>query len=403
MKLTSTNRLRLVAITLTTFLTLGIGSFASVSTFKGDQGRIDSQVNETIQAAKENVGQELSAALFYIDQYSLDLSLLLLSRDGQLTLISESTKEGLERLSLSEANRAVREIYDARGKSHLRLRTLEISGGDYLVVVGSAEDAYKRLQSNIATSISITVVANLGAFIILSFYIRKIKRRDDVDALARMREFLGDASHELRTPLTVIKGYVEMLSKGMMSEESDKERAFLRVNNEIARMEILIHDLLLLGELGESGERSKERVDFSELLRAYADDFVTLNPGRKVIIQIQDDISINADRDYLARYIQNALVNITRHTPPHSPVRISLTRKNKSTRLAIEDGGPGLPQSAYRENIRSLNRFDASRSRDHGGSGLGMSIMAGVVAKLGGTFSLQPSDLGGLAVIAELP
>ncbi len=201
MKLTSTNRLRLVAITLTTFLTLGIGSFASVSTFKGDQGRIDSQVNETIQAAKENVGQELSAALFYIDQYSLDLSLLLLSRDGQLTLISESTNEGLEKLSLSEANRAVREIYDARGKSHLRLRTLEISGGDYLVVVGSAEDAYKRLQSNIATAISITVVANLGAFIILSFYIRRIKRRDDVDALARMREFLGDASHELRTHL----------------------------------------------------------------------------------------------------------------------------------------------------------------------------------------------------------
>jgi K+-sensing histidine kinase KdpD len=71
--------------------------------------------------------------------------------------------------------------------------------------------------------------------------------------------------------------------------------------------------------------------------------------------------------------------------------------------LVIEDGGPGLPESAYRENIQSLNRFDKSRSRESGGSGLGMSIMAAVIAKSGGELTLRKSTLGGLAVVADIP
>jgi hypothetical protein len=71
--------------------------------------------------------------------------------------------------------------------------------------------------------------------------------------------------------------------------------------------------------------------------------------------------------------------------------------------LEIEDGGPGLPESAYREKVQSLHRFDKSRSRENGGSGLGLSIMAAVVARLGGEFNLQKSSLGGLAILAELP
>jgi signal transduction histidine kinase len=402
-KLSSTNRLRLATISVTTFLTLGIGLFASFSTYNNEQGRVDALIGETVQAAAQNPGQELSAALFYIDQYSLDLSLHLLSRDGQLTTISDSARTGFTQLSLGEAAAAMRDIHDGSMKTHYRLLTLEISGGDYLVVVGSVEDVYKRLMANLAAAVVITLVANLFAFIVLSLYIRRLKRRDDGVALARMQEFLGDASHELRTPLTVIKGYVEMLSKGMMSQESDKERAFLRVNHEIGRMEDLIHDLLLLAELGESGERGKEKINLSELLQSHADDFIALNPKRKVEVVIESEIEIDAVRDYLVRYIQNTLVNITRHTPSDAPVKVVLARKGKGVRLAIEDGGPGLPDTAYRENIRSLNRFDASRSREHGGSGLGMSIMAGVVAKLGGTLSLQRSELGGLAVIAQLP
>ena len=112
---------------------------------------------------------------------------------------------------------------------------------------------------------------------------------------------------------------------------------------------------------------------------------------------------ISGVRDYLSRFIQNALNNISRHTDADAPVGISLQLSGKSAKLLIEDGGKGLPESAYRENIQSLNRFDKSRSRESGGSGLGMSIMAAVIEKLGGKLTLRKSALGGLAVEAEVP
>ena len=80
MNLNSTTRLRLVTVAVTTLLTVGIGGYASVHTYQNDQAKVDSRIEETIQAAIENPGRELSASLFFLDQYSLDLSLFLLSR-----------------------------------------------------------------------------------------------------------------------------------------------------------------------------------------------------------------------------------------------------------------------------------------------------------------------------------
>ena len=217
-----------------------------------------------------------------------------------------------------------------------------------------------------------------------------------------MQRFLADASHELRTPLTVIKGYSEMLTKGQISVESDRERAFERVNSEIVRMENLIHDLLLLAELGETSVPIREEVDLSDLLNSYTRDFKTLNPQRSVSIDIEDSITCLGSTDHLRRLIQNVLNNISRHTPIDAAVKISLSRSGKRTILLLEDGGPGLPENSYRDGIELLNRFDTARSREAGGSGLGLSIIAAIVHEHGGTLGLRKSTLGGLTVEVTL-
>ena len=81
-----------------------------------------------------------------------------------------------------------------------------------------------------------------------------------------MQEFLGDAAHELRTPLTVIRGYSELLALKKMPSEEDEKRAFERLGSEIARMDSLISDLLLLAELGESVSVTKSIFNFGELI-----------------------------------------------------------------------------------------------------------------------------------------
>ncbi|MSX18664.1 MAG: GHKL domain-containing protein [Actinobacteria bacterium] len=382
-------------------LTSGIGTFATLHSYDISRAKIDAQINGTIMDAVEARNQELSAALFHIDEFSLDFTLALLSRDGSATIIKDSTVPLFDAISLDEAAQATESVQSAKGITQYRYRSLLISGGDYLLIAASSNEAVRSLKGDLLSVLLITLLASLVAFAFLSLFIRRLKRRDDVDALRRMQEFLGDASHELRTPLTVIKGYVEMLSKGQMSAEEDKSRAFNRVTNEISRMEALIHDLLLLAELGESAAREQEEIDVSLLLRGYAEDFSTLNPVREIDIEISDEIFVVGVRDYFTRFIQNALNNISRHTATDVPVRISLAQKGKNVTLIIEDGGNGLPESAYREKVRSLNRFDKSRSRESGGSGLGMSIMAAVVEKLHGQMTLRKSELGGLAVIAE--
>jgi K+-sensing histidine kinase KdpD len=326
-----------------------------------------------------------------------------LTHDGQETIINESTLKYLGPPDFSIIELATRQPVRISAPSPYRLRSVLVQGGDYILLAESTQAIDKNYQSNVRSLALFTFGVDSSAALILFIYFRRNNRRSETASLARMQEFLGDASHELRTPLTVIKGYVEMLSKNQLTAESDKARAFERVGTEITRMESLVRDLLLLAELGESGTRDAEVVDLSEMVKAHGTDFSTLNPGRSVLLSVEPEISIDASRDYIARFIQNALTNILRHTAKDDAVKISLARIGRSAQLVIEDAGPGLPESAYKEDIRSLNRFDKSRSRDHGGSGLGMSIMSAVITKLDGTFSLRKSDLGGLAIVVELP
>ena len=276
-------------------------------------------------------------------------------------------------------------------------------GGDFLIVAAELTDLNDNFRENLKTLGVFTAIANALAILLSIYLLRRHNRGLDQQALGRMQKFLGDASHELRTPLTVIKGYNEMLSKNQLSESEDRERAFLRIGSEIDRMENLIHDLLLLAELGESRPTTFEDVDLGDLLQAHVKDFMLLNTEQEVKLLLDKNCILQGSREHLNRLIQNCLSNISRHTPPDTPVRVSLKVRGKRIHLIIEDGGPGLPDSAYGSSITAMQRFDPSRSRESGGSCLGMSIIAAIIREHGGELELRKSELGGLAIAIELP
>jgi two-component system OmpR family sensor kinase len=382
---------------------MGVGGFSVLHSQGAELEKVDRSLQYVVNSALENPIQPVGGALFAIEQSSLDISLIVMTHHGEVIQVHESTLEFSQPPLEEDLQRAIEKPIQVVGADPYRYRVVLEDGGDYILVARSTADIDSNFRSNFQSLALFTFAIDSIAALLLYFYFRGLNRRNETASLSRMQEFLGDASHELRTPLTVIKGYVEMLSKNQLKEDADKERAFNRVGTEIERMETLVQDLLLLAELGESGTRDIERINLSEILTAHGTDFITLNSSREVILKISEDVSIDASRDYIARFIQNALTNIVRHTDAQAPVAISLHVRGKSAELIIEDGGKGLPDSAYRENIRSFNRFDKSRSREYGGSGLGMSIMSAVIQKLGGTFSLRKSVLGGLAIVVELP
>ena len=403
MKFSQTSRISFVTVLLLTFFTVGIGGITVKHSLDIEIQKVDQSLSFVALSAYENPGQAVGAALFAIEQSKLDATLTLLARDGSETVINESTLEYPGAPAFSEVERAVRSPIRVSAETPFRIRAVPLEGGDFIIIARSTSEIDENFISDLQYLALVTLILNSFAGVLLFLHFRRERRTADSASLARMQEFLGDASHELRTPLTVIKGYVEMLSKDQLTAPADKSRAFNRVGSEITRMETLIQDLLLLAELGESGARDIEVIDLSEIVSAHGTDFTTLNPDRIVGLQVTPGLSIVGSRDYISRFIQNALNNVMRHTEPRDAVRITLAKSGKHIELIIEDAGPGLPAGAYREDIRSLNRFDKSRSRENGGSGLGMSIMSAVIEKLDGKFSLRKSELGGLAIVAELP
>lgn len=403
MKFSAFTRTTVATVALLTAITMGVGGFSVLHSQGAEIHKVDTSLDFVAKSAYENPLQPVGAALYAVEQSSLDITLAFLTHDGQETIVNDSTLNYLGAPDFQTVDLATKQPVRISGPSPYRLRAVLVEGGDYILIARTTADIDANFRSNLQSLAGFTFALDSIAALLLFFYFRRTNRRDETASLARMQEFLGDASHELRTPLTVIKGYVEMLSKNQLKEEADKARAFNRVGTEIQRMESLVQDLLLLAELGESGARDIEKIDLSEILTAHGTDFITLNPSRNVTLAISQGITIEASRDYIARFIQNALTNIVRHTDSNVAVNISLISRGKNMELLIEDAGKGLPESAYRDDIRSLNRFDKSRSRENGGSGLGMSIMSAVIQKLGGRFSLRKSSLGGLAIVVELP
>ena len=399
----SGSKFAVISIILTTVLSILIGGYATLAARANDLEQIDQSLQKVVTRVNAFPSEAISAAILTIEDESLDLTLSLVTQEGDETIINESQLiyNGMSDLAL--VRRALSGAVTTGDPNEFRFQSAAIAGGDYLVIASSLDEINENFKSNLRSLGLVTALADALAIFFSIYFLRRHNRGLDAQALQRMQRFLSDASHELRTPLTVIKGYNEMLSKGQFTQVADQARAFSRVSSEIARMESLIHDLLLLAELGESKPVDFIQVDFDELVQSHLNDFQVLNKSRKVTTSIPSNCFVNGSREHLNRLIQNCLSNIVRHTPSDASVSVSLRNVGKRAELKIEDGGPGLPESAYGSEIKAMNRFDPSRSRESGGSGLGLSIIAAIVLEHNGELELSKSHLGGLAVTIRIP
>ena len=391
-------RVVIASALVTTALALSIGGFATLSLRNSQIDTIDLQLKKIDDAVRANPDSPVSSALDAASEEDFNITIAIVSSTGKVTIINESQ---LDFNSLPEDDvlaAALISPITVEVEENYRLLAQVISGGDRLIFADSLATINSTYASNLKRVLLFTLLVDLLAIGISVLILGRNNRKLEADSLLRMQRFLADASHDLRTPLTVIKGYSELLSRNQFQSLEDQARAYERVNSEIIRMENLIHDLLLLAELGETTRPIFEEVNLTDLVASYAHDFSTLNPARHLEDAIDSAISIDGSVEHLRRLIQNIFNNITRHTEESAPVKVTLRITGKHVVLTIEDGGKGLPQGGYRDAVTALNRFDSSRSPETGGSGLGLSIIAAIVAEHGGILNLRKSELGGLAV-----
>jgi len=219
----------------------------------------------------------------------------------------------------------------------------------------------------------------------------------------RMRRFVGDASHELRTPVAAVRAYAELYRMGADRHPEDLARLLRRIEDEAARMGVLVDDLLLLTRLDEGRPLERATVD----LGAVAADAVTaaraLEPERRIELDVVGSVEVTGDRARLRQVVDNLLANVRSHTPPDAAARVRVADDGDVSVLEVSDDGPGIDSEQASHLFERFYRVEGSRSRDNGGAGLGLSIVAAIMAAHGGTATLRASDGGGATFRVELP
>jgi two-component system OmpR family sensor kinase len=220
---------------------------------------------------------------------------------------------------------------------------------------------------------------------------------------SRLRRFIADASHELRTPLTSIRGYSEMLRRGASESPADSELARRRIEEESVRMSTLVDDMLLIARLDQGRPLEARPVDLQVIARDAAADARAVAPHRHITLDAPSTVIVSGDDTRLRQVVSNLVRNALVHTPAGTPVEIAVTTQNGSAHLSIADHGPGLPGADRERIFEPFYRADASRSRDSGGAGLGLSIVSAVVAAHGGKVKVTETQGGGATFDVELP
>jgi two-component system OmpR family sensor kinase len=220
---------------------------------------------------------------------------------------------------------------------------------------------------------------------------------------ARLRRFVADASHELRTPIAAISAYAELFGRGASEQKADLERLMGGIRTETTRMERLVADLLLLARLDEGRPMERRSVDLVALCAQAVHTASTVGPEWPVTFHASRPIEVEGDATSLRQVMDNLLGNVRAHTPPGTAVRVSVEPEGQGAVITVADDGPGMEPDEAAHIFERFYRSDPSRSRTHGGAGLGLSIVSAIVANHGGTVSAQGRIGSGTTFTVHLP
>ena len=219
------------------------------------------------------------------------------------------------------------------------------------------------------------------------------------------KQFSLDASHELRTPLTIMRGEVEIALRNPQTPEA--ARVILSSNlEEIVRLSAIIDGLLMLSraDLGQDVMLFEE-VDLQKLVEELFEDSEILANKKRIVMElaIKERLTIIGDAGRLRQLFLNLIDNAVKYTPEGGRVRLSLVRDDACAKVSVSDSGVGIPHEEQDKIFDRFYRVDKARSRELGGSGLGLSIAKWIVDKHRGRIDVVSSPGNGSTFTVSLP
>lgn len=219
-----------------------------------------------------------------------------------------------------------------------------------------------------------------------------------------LRQFIADASHELRTPVATIRGYAELYRSGGLADQADLDDAMRRVLHESERMSRLIADLLNLAKLDQHPDLHFDAVDLAGMAGdVVADATVTQRNPRIRAETPTEPVLVTGDEDLLRQAVGNLVTNAIVHNPPGTDVVVRVRGEADRGAITVSDNGVGMTEEVVGRVTERFFRGDPSRGRDSGGSGLGLSIVASIVAAHHGALHIDSNENVGTSVAVTIP
>jgi signal transduction histidine kinase len=279
--------------------------------------------------------------------------------------------------------------------------------GSLVVEVVIRPDAARHLvigglpRSRLPLLLALMVLA-LGVGVAALFQIRREQH------LARLREdFISGVSHEFRTPLTQIRMFTDLLADGKLRTPEEQNRSTEVIRREARRLTHLVENILQFSRSRREGGTSGglEEVAAGGALRELADSFAPLAGARNASLEVEADpgLRVEVERGHLHQMLGNLLDNALKYGPEGQSVRLRAVSKGDLVRFSVEDEGPGIPHRHREEIWDPYRRLDRDLEGPVRGSGIGLSVVAEMASRYGGSVRVEDAPGGGARFVVELP
>ena len=217
------------------------------------------------------------------------------------------------------------------------------------------------------------------------------------------QRFVSDASHELRAPLTIIQANLEFVERSTDLPPAEREAALNEAGREVRRLTQLVADLLALARADAGVALQQQPVELDRVLLDAVSDARHLARGQRLVVAGIEPLVVQGDVDRLKQLALILLDNAVKYTPEGRAVSVELGNHSGWAELEVRDEGIGIPVEDIPHVFERFFRADPARSRDPGGTGLGLPIARWIAEQHGGTITLTSEVGKGTDVLVRIP
>ncbi len=210
-------------------------------------------------------------------------------------------------------------------------------------------------------------------------------------------DFIANVSHELKTPIALVQGYAEGLKDCVNSDEESRDYYCDVIIDEAGRMNKLVKNLLELNRLEFGNENvSMERFDIAEMISncIQADDIMIRQNDLEVELRSERPMYVWSDEFKVEQVVNNYLSNAIHYCKNEKKIEIKALRKDGKVRVSVFNSGDPIPEEALPHLWTKFYKVDKARTREYGGSGIGLSIVKAVMESLNNEYGVINHENG---------